>query len=156
MQLFQKRIGLKNRQDNRTKEPEYLSWVRMQRRCYEPKYKGYKDYGGRGITVCMAWRQDYRAFVADMGRKPSPAHSLDRIDNNGDYEPGNCRWVTKRTQNRNRRNTRQITFNGETRCFSHWAQELGISRHTLDRRLATLPLEKALETSVAIPADGRN
>lgn len=141
--------------DGRSLEPEYLSWVRMQRRCYEPKYKGYKDYGGRGITVCEAWLKDYRAFIADMGRKPSPKHSLDRKDNNGNYEPGNCRWVTKETQNRNRRSTRQITFNGETKCISHWAKDLGIHRHALDKRLATMPLEKALKTSAAIPADVR-
>lgn len=131
--------------DGRTSEPEYLSWVRMQRRCYEPNYKGYKNYGGRGITVCDEWRQDYRAFVRDVGRKPTPQHSLDRIDNNGNYEPTNCRWATSLEQKQNRRSVREITFNGETKCLAEWSRQTGFSPSVLNRRLALLPIHLALD-----------
>jgi hypothetical protein len=74
----------------------------MLTRCRNPRNARYKDYGGRGITVCEAWRS-FEAFLADMGRRPSPAHSLDRRENDGNYEPGNCRWATPEEQANNRR-----------------------------------------------------
>jgi hypothetical protein len=120
----------------------------MQRRCYEPKYKGFKNYGGRGVTVCAEWRADYRAFFRDMGRKPGPRYSLDRIDNNGNYEPSNCRWVPLEHQMRNRRGVHRITFQGETKCLTEWAESLGVGRWVMTRRLKLLPVEKALDLSV--------
>jgi hypothetical protein len=76
----------------------------MIQRCEQPTHIGYKDYGGRGITVCKRWRESYAAFLADMGRKPSLKHSIDRYpDNDGDYEPGNCRWATAKEQSANQR-----------------------------------------------------
>lgn len=83
--------------------PEFRSWMGMRARCYNPKSIGYKNYGGRGIAVCEAWRNDFRTFLADVGPKPSPRHSLDRIDNDGNYEPGNCKWSTPKEQVHNRR-----------------------------------------------------
>jgi len=93
--------GYGRRGERRT--PEYGTWQGMLNRCRNPKCKSYSYYGGRGITVCDRWRESFQAFLEDMGSKPSPTHSIDRIDNEGNYEPGNCRWATKAEQNRNQR-----------------------------------------------------
>ena len=83
--------------------PEYGSWANMICRCEWPKQNRFHNYGGRGIKVCGRWRGSYQAFLSDMGRKPSPKHSLDRVNNNGDYTPSNCRWGTAKQQANNRR-----------------------------------------------------
>lgn len=83
--------------------PEYHSWCQMKARCLNPTHPRYKDWGGRGITVCDRWVNSFTDFLADVGRKPSAAHSIDRIDNHGNYEPGNVKWSTPSEQNYNRR-----------------------------------------------------
>jgi hypothetical protein len=95
--------------------PEYRSWVEMRRRCSNPNFIGYAHYGGRGITVCRRW-DDFAAFLADMGTKPSPAHSIDRINPDGHYEPGNCRWTTPKEQANNRRPRQKVDYPTGGQC----------------------------------------
>ena len=130
--------------------PEWQAWSSMRRRCYEPGTTGYERYGGRGIKVCERWRYFFEDFLADMGPRPSPKHSLDRINVDGDYEPGNCRWATSKEQNQNRRSNRSLTFNGETLLMSQWAERIGISKELLHYRLkAGWSVEQALATPVS-------
>lgn len=114
--------------------PEYRAWIGMISRCNDPSVPCYSKYGGRGICVCQRW-MSFQHFLSDMGTRPSPQHSIDRIDNDGNYEPGNCRWATKKQQSRNIRSNRLLTLNGQTKCVSEWAEFIGIKRTTLDERL---------------------
>lgn len=115
--------------------PEYNSWCQMRYRCYRQSRPDFRHYGGRGIVVCDRWRESFQAFFDDMGRRPSPRHSLDRIDCDGDYCPSNCRWSTQREQTRNQRRTHWITYGGQTKCMADWAEERGMSYTKLRRRL---------------------
>lgn len=103
-------------------------------RCYHPSCHKYPRYGGRGIKVCERWKSSYENFLSDMGERPEGC-SLDRINNDGDYCPENCRWATARQQNRNRSDNRLLTINGETKTLPEWADAAGISRSTFKRRL---------------------
>lgn len=110
-------------------------WCHIRARCHAPGNKQYRHYGGRGIKVCERWRNSFESFVADMGPKPTPQHSIDRIDNDGDYCPENCRWATPTMQARNKRNSTLITFDGETLPLAAWAERLGMSYGVLRHRL---------------------
>lgn len=106
--------------------PTYVSWCSLIQRCTNPKSPYWADYGGRGITVCDRWREDFVNFLADVGERPSLKHSIDRFpDKNGNYEPGNVRWATDHEQKRNTRYTRNITVDGVTHCLADWARTLG-------------------------------
>jgi hypothetical protein len=118
----------------KNKSSEYRAWEGMIQRCTNPKNKRYSDYGGRGITVCPEWFS-FENFYRDMGDRPSKDHSIDRIDNNGNYCKENCKWSTRKEQGNNRRSNRSIEFNGEVRTLIQWSEFLGIAYHTLRRRL---------------------
>lgn len=115
-------------------QPEYHCWRSMKSRCFDRAAIGYKNYGSRGITVCERWNRSFSDFLTDMGRRPSKAHQLDRINNNGNYEPGNVRWV-KHIQARNKRNNKIITHEGRSMNLSAWAELLGFKPVTLGARL---------------------
>jgi hypothetical protein len=114
----------------------YAVWRSMIQRCENPRDRAYRNYGGRGIGVCDKWRVSFEAFVADVGECPGPGYSLDRRENDGHYEPGNVRWVTRVTQQRNRRSNRLITCHGRTQLLTDWVKESSIHQSTIIQRLA--------------------
>lgn len=128
---------------------EYWVWRGMLLRCKSRKPPHFKKYRARGIQVCERWLT-FENFLADMGEVPLGL-SIDRIDNNGNYEPGNCRWADNKTQSRNRRSIRLITYSGRTQLLSDWAEELGLNISTLSMRLDHYkwPLARALQTMEA-------
>lgn len=135
--------------------PENRIWNHMIGRCTNRNDAAWEDYGGRGIKVCDRWRESFANFLADMGPRTSPRHSIDRIDNDGDYEPNNCRWATKHQQMQNIRSNRRITFNGETHVLSEWARRLEMSLQTLHSRLRRgWSVSRAFSTKVD-PLSGR-
>lgn len=111
----------------------YSVWKSMKARCHQPRDAAYKRYGARGIVVCNEWRDDFSVFLADMGMRPTPDHSIDRIDNNGNYEPGNCRWSTKREQCRN---TRRTVKDAAGRSIAERAETADMPYETVRYRLA--------------------
>lgn len=138
--------------ENRTSE--YKTWAGIKNRCSNSNDKSFKNYGGRGIKVCDRWLESFENFLADMGPKPSPAHSIDRIDVDGNYEPSNCRWATRAEQSRNKRNLRMITYQDKTQCLADWAEEFGIAYSALLWRLDTgWSVEQALTTPTDKPPE---
>lgn len=114
---------------------EYSTWQQMINRCENKNATGYKNYGGRNIKVCQRWRDSFEAFYADLGSKPTPEHSIERKDNNGDYEPSNCEWATKTSQARNRRTTYLIQHNGESLSAAEWSERTGIPSYLIIQRM---------------------
>ena len=109
-----------------TDSPTWTSWMAMIKRCYGKYSINYENYGGRGIEVCKRWVDSFEEFLADMGERPE-GMTLDRIDSSGDYEPGNCRWATKKQQDRNRKSNILVTRDGVTKCVKDWCDELGLN-----------------------------
>ncbi len=135
---FTKTFPLQGRRDLPVKSmrdgkriPEYSAWKDIRYRCYNPKDHAYKDYGGRGIRVCDRWKDSFQNFMEDMGFKPTPEHTIDRIDNNGDYEPNNCRWATMDIQSNNRRDNHWIEHNGVRMTVAMWSKHLKVSSSNL-------------------------
>jgi hypothetical protein len=112
----------------------YKIWHGMRQRCGNPNSPGYARYGGRGIRVCEEWENDFEAFVAYVGERPA-GKTLDRIDNNRGYEPGNVRWATRFQQQENRHCARLYTYRGETKNLNSWSRVVGISWAVLDQRI---------------------
>ncbi len=115
--------------------PEFKVWTGIKRRCLDPTCKSFKDYGARGITLCQEWLTNYSTFVEHVGRRPSPTHTIERIDNERGYEPGNVRWATRAEQNSNTRANRFLEFNGKRQTLSQWSRETGLSHPVIIRRL---------------------
>lgn len=117
-----------------TGSTEHNIWCGIRKRCNNPRDRLYPYYGARGIKVCARW-DDFAAFLADMGPRPSSQHSIERRDNDKGYEPINCCWATRIQQMRNKRDNRLLTHLGRTQCVTAWAAELGLSVHTIRKRL---------------------
>lgn len=129
---------------------EYKSWAEAKRRCLDDSRPAWKDYGGRGISMCEAWQNSFEEFFLHMGNCPK-GKSLDRINNEGNYEPGNCRWATRSEQGNNTRRTRWIDFNGKTKTLSGWAEWLGVKIGVISYRLdiVGLSIEDAMSDIVS-------
>jgi len=115
--------------------PEYRAWNAMKNRCLNPRIKHYPNYGGRGITVCDHWLNDFLAFYSDMGDRPSVKHSIERKNNNLGYIAHNCKWATDEEQANNRRSSRLVFYKGKTMTIAQWANETGINYHTIYMRI---------------------
>lgn len=125
----------------------------MLHRCVNTKNARFKDYGGRGITVCESWKGSFESFINDMGRRPSKEYSLDRIDNDKGYSPENCRWTTRKEQQRNMRSNITIEYLGQTKCLAEWSEITGIPQCTITTRIKRGWSEKEAITQ---PHDRRN
>lgn len=131
---------------------EHRAWAHMLGRCLNPADSSYARYGGRGVRVHPSWKGHggYLKFLAHVGRAPSQEHTIERIDNDGGYEPGNVRWATRTEQARNRRSTRFVTAFGETKSLAAWAESSGIGFATIRRRLE---VGWSAEKAVSCPPD---
>lgn len=131
-----------------SKSAEYNSWRGIKERCGNPSHVRYAHYGGRGIVMCERWLNSFENFLADMGPRPSPSHTIERIDNDKSYSPENCRWASLKEQANNKSSSRLLTFQGETHTIEQWLEITGLPRTTLRRRLDVYgwSVEKALGT----------
>lgn len=131
---------------------EYPIWFDMKRRCYDKRNKSWINYGGRGIEVCAAWRESFSCFLRDVGVRPSAEHTLERIDNNRNYEPCNVRWATRKEQNRNTRATFRVNFRGQQISLAEACELVGQNYEMVRRRIkyGNWSVEKALETPKTI------
>lgn len=138
-----------NRKHGKSKTREYVCWALMLRRCNDPKTKAFKYYGGRGIKVCERWANSFETFLLDVGIAPSPEHTIDRINTDGNYEPSNCRWATRIEQANNTRANRFIYFEGKIMTITQWGILKKINLETLRCRLKSgWSIEKTLTTPV--------
>ncbi len=125
----------------------YDIWCNIKERCTNNENPGYKNYGGRGIKICSEWFSSFESFKIYMGPKPSPSHTVDRINNNGNYEPGNCRWATRKEQCRNFRRNRFFEINGERKTLAEWCEIYKLPQYNVGQRIRKLgwSIEEALE-----------
>jgi len=128
-------VGNATRSHGKTGTAEYKTWIGIKGRCKYPYVNGYKNYGGRGISVCTEWDVSFLQFLEDMGKKPDSSYTIERKDTDGNYERGNCYWATPEEQARNKRTNRVIEFNGESMIMTDWAKRIGISVQALNQRI---------------------
>ena len=112
---------------------EYRAWRNMRQRCLNPRIPNYHRYGGRGIKICKEW-DNFETFLEDMGLKPSPDRSIERRNNDGDYEPGNCYWAIREDQDNNKERSVKVTYNGTTKTLTQWARQLGLDYEVVRTR----------------------
>lgn len=140
--------SMHSRHHGMTGSPEWVAWQSMKSRCDKKTDKAYHNYGGRGITYCSQWKS-FTVFFRDVGKRPSPRHTLDRVNNLGNYEPGNVRWATGIVQSNNKRNNVFLEYKGERFTIAQWARKLGIGLTTLFERLRMgWSIERVLTTPV--------
>lgn len=148
------RMASRPAKGNSGKHPLFNIWKAMIQRCENPKHTWYKRYGGRGISICKRWRDDFEAFAADMGERPSPKHTVDRIDSNGNYEPENTRWLTIEEQQDNRANGVRLEWRGKALSLKEASAISGIDHATLAWRVkAGWGAEKIMSTPSQNPAN---
>jgi hypothetical protein len=152
-ELASKRATKHGHSKGGVRSPEHSAWHSILQRCHNQKNKRFSEWGGHGIKVCDRWQGEsgFANFLADMGKRPSKRHSIDRFpDNNGDYQPGNCRWATMKEQCNNKRNNHLVTFRGKTQTMTQWSEETGISYAALRDRIVCQqwPIERALTEPV--------
>lgn len=157
-----KKLDNSARSDTGHRHPLYKVWWSMIVRCHDQNSQAFRHYGARGIQVCDRWRgerqnfelgtiEGFKTFVSDMGDRPSQTHSIDRVNNDGDYSPENCRWATKEEQSNNTRATVKVSLHGRTLSISQWGRALGIgSVWATQARKHGIPLDKALEILLAL------
>lgn len=153
--LKQRGISPPNKRHNEEGTPLYNTWLGIKQRCFNPRSPAYPYYGGRGITMCEAWRDCYETFRDAVGPRPGKGLSLDRVDNSRGYEPGNTRWATRKQQSDNRRSNILVEFRGETHNLKGWARVLSIPYPRLYMRVFRLgwSLERALTQPHAYKPD---
>lgn len=137
-------INKKNRERSKALPNEYKIWRTMKNRCNNKNMASYKNYGERGIKVCERWLESFENFFKDMGNKPTKSHSIDRIDNDGNYEPSNCRWATKKEQGNNRKNNIMFKFKGMNKSITQWADYYGVPRSKIFNKLRINKTKKTL------------
>lgn len=130
-----RQMGIANKSHGMTGSPEYKAWQSMKDRCYNEENENFHNYGGRGIVVWHTWMKSFNNFYRDMGPRPGPEYSIDRIDVNGNYRPSNCRWATAREQANNRRANQHHEFQGRARTLAEIARIVGLSPSTIATRL---------------------
>lgn len=145
-----KRVHGEANNKNGTRSKLYVTWCHMIERCYNPHSERYESYGGRGITVCAEWKSDFSSFRDwALANGYDKRLTLDRIDNNGNYEPTNCKWSTQKEQCNNRRSNRLLTYKGETKTMTQWAESIGMNVGTFKYRLRLgWSVKDAIETPV--------
>jgi hypothetical protein len=139
-------------QRNKTLPAEYKIWSGMKNRCANPSNKDWLRYGGRGINVHDAWLHSFHKFLSDVGARPTSAHTLERINNDLGYEPGNVRWATRTEQARNRKSTKLVTFHGESATLPEWCELLNLDWKAVKARLQIKwTIDRALSTPTRKP-----
>ncbi len=119
----------------KSRTPTYKVYKAMKKRCRNVNTADYVNYGGRGIRVCDRWLNSFDNFLEDMGERPSPLHTINRIDNDGNYCPENCEWQTRKQQNNNTRKNHMLTYQGKTQSLAMWCDELHLRYHKIKKRL---------------------